>query len=81
MGAGSWPKKGEGAKGQRVLRIWSGVRCLVGGRDVYPSPPPAWAQDYQRMLDLMRDIILATDLAHHLRIFKDLQKMAEGVCL
>uniref|UniRef100_A0ACB8FGJ5 cGMP-dependent 3',5'-cyclic phosphodiesterase n=1 Tax=Sphaerodactylus townsendi TaxID=933632 RepID=A0ACB8FGJ5_9SAUR len=25
----------------------------------------------------MRDIILATDLAHHLRIFKDLQKMAE----
>lgn len=35
-------------------------------------------QDYQRMLDLMRDIILATDLAHHLRIFKDLQKMAEG---
>lgn len=33
------------------------------------------------MLDLMRDIILATDLAHHLRIFKDLQKMAEGACL
>ncbi|KAM9320559.1 LOW QUALITY PROTEIN: cGMP-dependent 3',5'-cyclic phosphodiesterase [Gastrophryne carolinensis] len=33
-------------------------------------------KDYQRMLDLMRDIILATDLAHHLRIFKDLQKMA-----
>lgn len=30
------------------------------------------------MLDLMRDIILATDLAHHLRIFKDLQKMSEG---
>uniref|UniRef100_A0AAY4EMJ2 Phosphodiesterase n=1 Tax=Denticeps clupeoides TaxID=299321 RepID=A0AAY4EMJ2_9TELE len=35
-------------------------------------------KDYQRMLDLMRDIILATDLAHHLRIFKDLQKMADG---
>ncbi|XP_015670958.1 cGMP-dependent 3',5'-cyclic phosphodiesterase [Protobothrops mucrosquamatus] len=34
-------------------------------------------KDYQRMLDLMRDIILATDLAHHLRIFKDLQKMAD----
>ncbi|NXT25428.1 PDE2A phosphodiesterase, partial [Syrrhaptes paradoxus] len=34
-------------------------------------------KDYQRVLDLMRDIILATDLAHHLRIFKDLQKMAE----
>lgn len=30
------------------------------------------------MLDLIRDIILATDLAHHLRIFKDLQKMADG---
>ncbi|XP_058269463.1 cGMP-dependent 3',5'-cyclic phosphodiesterase isoform X2 [Hemibagrus wyckioides] len=35
-------------------------------------------KDYQRMLDLMREIILATDLAHHLRIFKDLQKMAEA---
>ncbi|KAI5098565.1 cGMP-dependent 3',5'-cyclic phosphodiesterase, partial [Silurus meridionalis] len=34
-------------------------------------------KDYQRMLDLMRDIILATDLAHHLRIFKDLQRMAQ----
>uniref|UniRef100_A0AAX7VDD9 Phosphodiesterase n=1 Tax=Astatotilapia calliptera TaxID=8154 RepID=A0AAX7VDD9_ASTCA len=34
-------------------------------------------KDYQRMLDLMRDIILATDLAHHLRIFKDLQKMSD----
>ncbi|KAM6447718.1 cGMP-dependent 3',5'-cyclic phosphodiesterase isoform 1-T1 [Liasis olivaceus] len=34
-------------------------------------------KEYQRMLDLMRDIILATDLAHHLRIFKDLQKMAD----
>lgn len=31
------------------------------------------------MLDLIRDIILATDLAHHLRIFKDLQKMADGM--
>ncbi|XP_040902021.1 cGMP-dependent 3',5'-cyclic phosphodiesterase isoform X1 [Toxotes jaculatrix] len=35
-------------------------------------------KDYQRMLDLMRDIILATDLAHHLRIFKDLQKIADN---
>ncbi|XP_030236370.1 cGMP-dependent 3',5'-cyclic phosphodiesterase isoform X1 [Gadus morhua] len=34
-------------------------------------------RDYQRMLDLMRDIILATDLAHHLRIFKDLQRIAD----
>ncbi|TKS81169.1 cGMP-dependent 3',5'-cyclic phosphodiesterase [Collichthys lucidus] len=35
-------------------------------------------KDYQRVLDLIRDIILATDLAHHLRIFKDLQKMADA---
>ncbi|XP_051965932.1 cGMP-dependent 3',5'-cyclic phosphodiesterase-like, partial [Xyrauchen texanus] len=35
-------------------------------------------KDYQRMLDLIRDIILATDLAHHLRIFRDLQKMADA---
>ncbi|XP_019904328.3 cGMP-dependent 3',5'-cyclic phosphodiesterase isoform X4 [Esox lucius] len=35
-------------------------------------------KDYQRMLDLMRDIILATDLAHHLRIFPDLQRMANA---
>ncbi|XP_063160832.1 cGMP-dependent 3',5'-cyclic phosphodiesterase [Candoia aspera] len=35
-------------------------------------------KEYQRMLDLMRDIILATDLAHHLRIFTDLQKMADA---
>uniref|UniRef100_A0A6Q2XYT3 Phosphodiesterase n=1 Tax=Esox lucius TaxID=8010 RepID=A0A6Q2XYT3_ESOLU len=34
-------------------------------------------KDYQRILDLMRDIILATDLAHHLRILKDLQNMAD----
>ncbi|CAL8361715.1 unnamed protein product [Merluccius merluccius] len=34
-------------------------------------------KDYSRMLDLMRDIILATDLAHHLRIFKDLQRIAD----
>uniref|UniRef100_A0A674ADY1 Phosphodiesterase n=1 Tax=Salmo trutta TaxID=8032 RepID=A0A674ADY1_SALTR len=35
-------------------------------------------KDYQRMLDLIRDIILATDLAHHLRIFPDLQRMADA---
>uniref|UniRef100_A0A803JS08 Phosphodiesterase n=1 Tax=Xenopus tropicalis TaxID=8364 RepID=A0A803JS08_XENTR len=34
-------------------------------------------KDYQRMLDLMRDIILATDLAHHLRIFKELTRMSQ----
>ena len=35
-------------------------------------------QNYERILDLMRDIILATDLAHHLKIMKDLERMAEG---
>ncbi|XP_033125768.1 cGMP-dependent 3',5'-cyclic phosphodiesterase-like isoform X1 [Anneissia japonica] len=34
-------------------------------------------QDYQEVLDLMQDIILATDLAHHLRIIKDLKKIAK----
>ncbi|XP_038057075.1 cGMP-dependent 3',5'-cyclic phosphodiesterase-like isoform X2 [Patiria miniata] len=33
--------------------------------------------DYQNGLDLMQDIILATDLAHHLRIIKELKQMAE----
>ena len=36
------------------------------------------SQDYQKVLDLVQDIILATDLAHHLRIHKDLEKMAKG---
>ena len=35
-------------------------------------------QNYERVLDLMRDIILATDLAHHLKILTDLEKMADG---
>nr|XP_006820514.1 PREDICTED: cGMP-dependent 3',5'-cyclic phosphodiesterase-like [Saccoglossus kowalevskii] len=34
------------------------------------------SKDYQEVLDLMQEIILATDLAHHLRIIKDLKKMA-----
>ncbi|KAJ8028821.1 cGMP-dependent 3',5'-cyclic phosphodiesterase [Holothuria leucospilota] len=34
-------------------------------------------KDYQQVLDLMQDIILATDLAHHLRIITDLKKMAK----
>ncbi|XP_041463445.1 cGMP-dependent 3',5'-cyclic phosphodiesterase-like isoform X3 [Lytechinus variegatus] len=33
--------------------------------------------EYQKALDLVQDIILATDLAHHLRIHKDLEKMAK----
>ncbi|XP_022254452.1 cGMP-dependent 3',5'-cyclic phosphodiesterase-like isoform X2 [Limulus polyphemus] len=34
-------------------------------------------KDYTKCLDYMRDIILATDLAHHLRIMKDIGEMAE----
>ncbi|ELU14020.1 hypothetical protein CAPTEDRAFT_109907, partial [Capitella teleta] len=34
-------------------------------------------KEYEKALDLMRDIILATDLSHHLRIMKDLETMAE----
>ncbi|XP_072333561.1 cGMP-dependent 3',5'-cyclic phosphodiesterase isoform X5 [Scyliorhinus torazame] len=33
-------------------------------------------KDYQRMLDMMREIILATDMAHHLLILPNLQEMA-----
>ena len=31
------------------------------------------------MLDLIRKIILATDLSHHLRILKNIRRMATGV--
>ncbi|KAK2563485.1 cGMP-dependent 3' [Acropora cervicornis] len=34
-------------------------------------------KDYKDVFILIRDIILATDLAHHLRILQDLRKMAE----
>ncbi|KAL4230916.1 cGMP-dependent 3' [Mactra antiquata] len=34
-------------------------------------------EDYQQVLDLMRDIVLATDLAHHFKILKQLREMAE----
>ena len=30
------------------------------------------------MFSLIRDIILATDLAHHLKILQDIKKMAKG---
>ncbi|CAL4063774.1 unnamed protein product [Meganyctiphanes norvegica] len=33
-------------------------------------------EDYTRCLDLLRDIILATDLAHHLRIVNELREVA-----
>ncbi|XP_071546551.1 cGMP-dependent 3',5'-cyclic phosphodiesterase-like [Panulirus ornatus] len=35
-------------------------------------------EEYTQFLDLMRDIILATDLAHHLRIVSELREVAES---
>ena len=35
-------------------------------------------QDYQQVLDLMREIILATDLQHHFDILTALTSMAES---
>lgn len=34
-------------------------------------------KDYEEVFILIRDIILATDLAHHLKILQDIKKMAE----
>ncbi|XP_059178627.1 cGMP-dependent 3',5'-cyclic phosphodiesterase-like isoform X2 [Physella acuta] len=36
------------------------------------------SKEYQCVLDLMRDIILATDLAHHLRTVKEQEELAES---
>lgn len=38
-------------------------------------------QDYEHVLDHIRDIILATDLATHLRIIKDIETMTQGMPL
>uniref|UniRef100_A0A8D1K9G5 Phosphodiesterase n=1 Tax=Sus scrofa TaxID=9823 RepID=A0A8D1K9G5_PIG len=76
LGAGLRWEKERGAQPWGLLSLGEGAGRLARGPDTAHTPLPP-AQDYQRMLDLMRDIILATDLAHHLRIFKDLQKMAE----
>ncbi|XP_052828434.1 cGMP-dependent 3',5'-cyclic phosphodiesterase isoform X2 [Octopus bimaculoides] len=48
--------------------------CILNteGCNIFENLP---SKQYTRVLDLMRDIILATDLAHHLRILKDLEKM------
>ncbi|XP_066977426.1 cGMP-dependent 3',5'-cyclic phosphodiesterase-like isoform X2 [Macrobrachium rosenbergii] len=35
-------------------------------------------EEYTQFLDLMRDIILATDLAHHLRLVSELREVAES---
>ncbi|XP_069748281.1 cGMP-dependent 3',5'-cyclic phosphodiesterase isoform X2 [Narcine bancroftii] len=35
-------------------------------------------KDYQKMLDLIREIILATDMSHHINIFPQLQEMAKA---
>lgn len=37
--------------------------------------------EYEQLLDLIRDIILATDIAHHLRIRNGLDAMAQGKAL
>lgn len=37
------------------------------------------SKDYTTVLDLVRDIILATDLAHHLKIMNSLKEMAKGI--
>jgi len=36
-------------------------------------------KEYEQLLDLIRDIILSTDIAHHLRIRGGLEAMAEGL--
>ncbi|XP_055894409.1 uncharacterized protein LOC106057313 isoform X3 [Biomphalaria glabrata] len=36
------------------------------------------SKEYQTVLDLMREIILATDLAHHLRTVKEQEQLAES---
>jgi len=35
-------------------------------------------EDYEQTLDLVRDVILSTDIAHHLRIRGGLEAMVEG---
>ena len=35
-------------------------------------------QDYEKALDLVRDIILATDLASHLKIIPELENLAKS---
>lgn len=35
-------------------------------------------KEYEQLLDLIRDIILSTDIAHHLRIRGGLEGMAQG---
>ena len=35
-------------------------------------------QDFEEVFILIRDIILATDLAHHLKILQDIKNMSEG---
>jgi len=43
--------------------------------NIFDELPP---QDYQRVLDHMRDVILATDLAQHLRLRKEMQAMLDS---
>ncbi|KAK3099330.1 hypothetical protein FSP39_002735 [Pinctada imbricata] len=49
--------------------------CIVNteGCNIFENLP---SKDYTAVLDLVRDIILATDLAHHLKILGNLKEMA-----
>lgn len=50
--------------------------CIINteGCNIYENLS---SKDYQHVLDLMRDTILATDLAHHLKILKNIEAMAK----
>jgi len=37
-------------------------------------------QDYAAALDLMQELILATDLAEHVKVIREIEQMVEGVC-
>lgn len=59
----------------------AGIVHLYTQKFVYSGCSFVCLQDYQTVLDLMREIILATDLAHHFKILKSLEEMAKSKCL
>jgi len=36
-------------------------------------------QDYATALDLMQELILATDVAEHLKVIREIEQMVEGM--
>jgi len=36
-------------------------------------------QDYATALDLMQELILATDVAEHVKVIREIEQMVEGV--